>query len=68
MSLRFIKRKKHAQQDSNITAKTPINAESAQKARSSTRSSATNLTKLAAILSSLDPEELAELLAQVQKE
>ena len=48
-------------------AKTTINAVSAEKARSLTRSSASNLTKLAAILSSLDPEELAELLNQVRK-
>ena len=53
--------------DSYITAKTSVNVESAEKARSSTRSSAANLDQLAAILSSLAPEELAELLARVQK-
>jgi hypothetical protein len=53
--------------DLHIRAKTSVNVESAEKARSSTRSSAANLDQLAAILSSLAPEELAELLARVQK-
>ena len=65
--LDLLKEKKHAQQESHITAKTSINAEFAEKDSASNRSSAANLTKLAAMLSSLDPEELAELLAQVHK-
>ena len=65
--LDLLKEKKQAQQESHITTKNPVNAESAEKDSSSNSSSATNLTNLAAILSSLAPEELAELLARVQK-
>lgn len=56
----------YAQQESHIRAKTSVNAESAEKDSSSTRSSAANLTKIVAILSSLAPEELAEILKRLQ--
>ena len=64
----FTEIEKHAQQKSHIDSETPRNIESTGNGSSSNRSSAANLTKLAAMLSSLDPEELAELLAQVQKD
>tara|TARA_Y100000814_G_scaffold178174_1_gene130210 strand:+ start:320 stop:601 length:282 start_codon:yes stop_codon:yes gene_type:complete len=64
----FTEIKKHAQQDSHITAKTPINAESAGNGSSSNRSQDLNLDQIKSMLASIDPTILKQLLVEILKE